>query len=468
MYIASVFAQLEREVTAERIRDNMVELAKEGRWLGGLPPLGYEKESYKVVNVLEETENNVIEKKQKTACKLIEDKETSDTIRLIFKKYMEFKSLTKLEKYLYQNDIKTRTGAYFNAYSLRNILTNPVYSTNSSEAIEYFTNKGITVYSDRNKPEDEGKYGLIAYNKTKGKLGIPRPIEEWIVAIGLHKGIIEGIDWARVQDLIEKNSDKKYRCNNTSNAILSGLIKCKDCGTYMRPKFTSDNSKSGKVKRYYYTCVKKDKSRGTKCQAENVNGLLADKMVMEVLKSTFVPNSEVYKELKKMAMAKSTDEKNSELELLEKEYQKNSNEIKSLIEKLKYLDISVIDFVNDELKRLKEKNEKLEEKISRLQSNDIVKEHEEMKMQKGAELVLEIVDNCFSIFDNFDIKFKKDILRILIENIKGTKNELEVNFLNTKLEESKKKLFVDAVKAEKNSEIGDTFNQIGGDVTKKL
>lgn len=35
MYIASVFAQLERETIAERIRDNMMELAKMGRWLGG-------------------------------------------------------------------------------------------------------------------------------------------------------------------------------------------------------------------------------------------------------------------------------------------------------------------------------------------------------------------------------------------------------------------------------------------------
>ena len=33
MFIASVFAQLEREVIAERIRDNMIELAKTGRWL---------------------------------------------------------------------------------------------------------------------------------------------------------------------------------------------------------------------------------------------------------------------------------------------------------------------------------------------------------------------------------------------------------------------------------------------------
>lgn len=41
IYIASVFAQLERETIAERIRDNMLELSKTGRWLGGTAPIGY-------------------------------------------------------------------------------------------------------------------------------------------------------------------------------------------------------------------------------------------------------------------------------------------------------------------------------------------------------------------------------------------------------------------------------------------
>ena len=45
MYIASVFSQLERETIAERIRDNMHELSKTGRWLGGTTPTGYASES---------------------------------------------------------------------------------------------------------------------------------------------------------------------------------------------------------------------------------------------------------------------------------------------------------------------------------------------------------------------------------------------------------------------------------------
>ena len=39
MYIASVFAQLEREIAAERVKDNLIELAKSGRWLGGVTPV---------------------------------------------------------------------------------------------------------------------------------------------------------------------------------------------------------------------------------------------------------------------------------------------------------------------------------------------------------------------------------------------------------------------------------------------
>ena len=41
MYIASVFAQLERETIAQRVRDNMFMLARTGRWLGGTPPTGF-------------------------------------------------------------------------------------------------------------------------------------------------------------------------------------------------------------------------------------------------------------------------------------------------------------------------------------------------------------------------------------------------------------------------------------------
>ena len=108
MYIASVFAQLEREVIAERIRDNMLELAKTGRWLGGEAPTGYATERYEIVNVIEQNENNILENKKRKACKLRTNEEEKNMIIIIGQNYLEFKSLSQLEMYLIKNNIKSR------------------------------------------------------------------------------------------------------------------------------------------------------------------------------------------------------------------------------------------------------------------------------------------------------------------------------------------------------------------------
>ena len=126
MYIASVFAQLEREVIAERIRDNLLELAKTGTWLGGDSPLGFIAERYKKVDICEE--DNYMIRKSKTAAKLVINDKELPVLKLIYSKYRELKSLTKLESYLINNDVKTRKGANYSKFALKLILTNPVYA----------------------------------------------------------------------------------------------------------------------------------------------------------------------------------------------------------------------------------------------------------------------------------------------------------------------------------------------------
>lgn len=468
MYIASVFAQLEREVIAERIRDNMIELAKTGKWLAGEPPIGYKRERYELVDVYEENENNVLEKKKKTACRIIEDEDTVDIAKLIFRKYLELKSLAKLEYYLYRNDIKSKNSKYFSASRLKAILSNPVYSTNSKEAVQYFTDRGITIYAEGKQANFDGNYGLIAFNKTK-KNGETRPMEEWIVSVGLHKGIIEGLEWIRVQDLLEKNSEKRYRAKEKLGALLTGLIRCEVCNGYMRAKQTGKESKKNEKKKFYYTCLTKEKSGGTKCNATNVSGRVADELVMKKIKEIFVPDSEVYKELKKMTLEKSEYKEDDELELLHKEYQKNIEEINSLVQKLKYIDPSVVQYVNEELKRLNERNAEIKSKVEKLEKDDIINENNHIQEKKGAELILDIINNCFDTFDDFDIKFKKDILRIFIEEIRGSKNKLEVNLLNTKLDENRKRIFTD-IKVDETFEQQEdgVIDENRGDVTKKV
>ena len=99
MYIASVFSQLERETIAERIRDNMHELSKTGRWLGGTTPTGYESEA--VTNV-------TIDGKTKKACKLKEIPEEIRLVELIYNKFLETGSLTKTDQYLLECQYKTK------------------------------------------------------------------------------------------------------------------------------------------------------------------------------------------------------------------------------------------------------------------------------------------------------------------------------------------------------------------------
>ena len=99
MYIASVFSQLERETIAERIRDNMHELAKTGRWLGGTTPTGYTSEAVKTVTV---------DGKSKRACKLKLIPEEADIVRTIYDLYLQTDSLTNTEAELLRRRILTK------------------------------------------------------------------------------------------------------------------------------------------------------------------------------------------------------------------------------------------------------------------------------------------------------------------------------------------------------------------------
>ena len=110
MYIASVFSQLERETIAERIRDNMHELSKTGRWLGGTTPTGYASESLSSVTV---------DGKVKKACKLKPIPEEIQLVKTIFSVFMETGSLSKTDQYLLEHRCVTKRGKQFTRFAIR-------------------------------------------------------------------------------------------------------------------------------------------------------------------------------------------------------------------------------------------------------------------------------------------------------------------------------------------------------------
>lgn len=99
------FAQFEREVTGERIRDKIAASKKKGMWMGGKVPLGYSKEDKKLVIYNEDAQK----------------------VQMLFEKYLELKSVPKLMQYLKENEIKTKTDKYFSKGQLYHLLANKIY-----------------------------------------------------------------------------------------------------------------------------------------------------------------------------------------------------------------------------------------------------------------------------------------------------------------------------------------------------
>ena len=99
------FAQFEREVTGERIRDKVAASRKKGMWINGKSPIGYKLENKK----------------------LVPDYNFIPTVITIFEKYIELESVFKLKSYLDGNNIKTRTDKNFSKGSLYKLLSNKVY-----------------------------------------------------------------------------------------------------------------------------------------------------------------------------------------------------------------------------------------------------------------------------------------------------------------------------------------------------
>ncbi|MFR2561759.1 MAG: recombinase family protein [Anaeromassilibacillus sp.] len=229
MYIASVFAQLERETIAERVRDNMCMLARTGRWLGGTPPTGYRSEKQQEM---------LVDGKIKISCRLKESPDELQVVGTIFEKYLELHSLTGVSKYLIRQGIQSRNGTWYSLLGIKEILHNPVYCIADKEAFSYFTAQHANVCFE--EKDCKGRYGLLAYNKRdyKKKHAPRQSMDQWIVAIGRHRGKIPGKKWVAVQGILQDSipTGKKPANIHNESSLLSGRIICGKCGSRMFAK----------------------------------------------------------------------------------------------------------------------------------------------------------------------------------------------------------------------------------------
>lgn len=274
MYIASVFSQLERETIAERIRDNMHELAKTGRWLGGVTPTGYASEH---------TQSLTVDGKRKKSCHLKLIPEEAEIIHKIYSLYLETDSLTRTEAELVRQHIKTKTGRDFTRFSIKSILQNPVYLIADQASYQYFREKHADLFSPPSA--FDGVHGILAYNRTrqeKGRATIYLPISEWIVSVGQHPGLISSKKWIQIQQSLDRNHCRAYHKPRSNTALLTGILWC-SCGSRMYPKQTKQQTADGQP-RYTYVCKRKEHSKRSLCSNQNLNGNFIDTSILTQIK----------------------------------------------------------------------------------------------------------------------------------------------------------------------------------------
>ena len=183
--IILVFAELERNITSERVTATMISRASNGQWNGGRVPFGYDYDYDSKTFSVNEQESVIV--------------------KLIHDKYEEMQSLVQEARYLNEHDFRTREGNEWSPVTLLIILRNIFYCGD----YQYNTLKE----GNRQKVKDES---------------------EWVIVESHHDAIISKEQKQRIIGLLESNKRLSRRNKSTKyNHVFAGLLFCSGCGKAM-------------------------------------------------------------------------------------------------------------------------------------------------------------------------------------------------------------------------------------------
>ena len=204
-YILGLVAELEREMTAERVAEDMKNRAKRKKWNGGVVPYGFTSQIRYYRNWLRNKAMEYVNDSQigRSLKEIIQtlgqdpkikqealafarqlipepkalyiDPDEAATVKTIYQLYLKHKSFRSVVHSLNSLGIKTREGQYWASTSVHRILQNPIY------------------------------HGALVYNKRKssGKTSKPRPKAEHIIVEDVFDPIITKDQFLEVQKLLQ-------------------------------------------------------------------------------------------------------------------------------------------------------------------------------------------------------------------------------------------------------------------------
>ncbi|MET4519772.1 recombinase family protein [Bradyrhizobium sp. I1.7.5] len=193
--ILVTFAQFERELIGERIRDKVAASRKRGKWMGGWTPLGYEVRDRK----------------------LLVHEVDAERVRSIFRRFVQLKSATRLARELVAANERTRYGHLLDKGVLYKILNNRVYL---GEAVH----KG-TSYPGEHQPIVDRKLWdqvhTILKESPRKRAGNARAQTP-----ALLKGLLFGPDGAAMSPTHTRKSGRLYRYYISQTAMKQGRSDC--------------------------------------------------------------------------------------------------------------------------------------------------------------------------------------------------------------------------------------------------
>ena len=223
------FAQFEREIIGERIRDKIAASRQRGKWTGGTPILGYDVD------------------RTNGGPRLVINPAEASRVCQILELYLELGSLlpvvAELERRDWRNkawktrDGRVRGGLPFDKCRLYNLLTNVLYA-------------GKVRHKDEVYP-------------------------------GEHEAIVSDDLFARVQQQLQRNGrNGTVEHRNRHGALLRGLLFCKACGRAMSHTFTTRGNR-----RYrYYTCTTVTKRGRRACPTDSLPAIEIENAVVDQIR----------------------------------------------------------------------------------------------------------------------------------------------------------------------------------------
>ena len=186
--IILVFAELERKLTSERVKDIMIGRAQNGLWNGARVPYAWDWD--------EET-------------KFPKHSEVEAVFgRLMYDMYEETQSSCKVRDYLNENDIPTKRGGEWTSKTVADFIRNPM---------------------------NKGDY---RYNYRESARGRKKPDEEVIYIEGVFPPLVDPAQWDRCNAIMDKNAAAKrnegFSHKKKHTHIFAGLLVCSDCGSYFQ------------------------------------------------------------------------------------------------------------------------------------------------------------------------------------------------------------------------------------------